>query len=219
MSIVKQQFHVQKRLINGANSRLLRSENRVLANLYGLHLPSEALSLEKKEIASFLSEAEGGLVYLVFEDSKPIPALVDEVARHPVSGEIQHVAFRRVNLRESVVSEVPIELVGENDVPNTTVVLVVDTVEIESLPTDIPDALHVDTSTLTTAGQSITFAQLGLPTGVSLTIDADRVDDPVVLLQEFKEEVEEQPVDEVVAETGVGETTSVDAQPTDASAS
>lgn len=202
MSNVKYQFHVQKRLIDGANLQVLRSQQLVPGNIYGLRQPSQAIALQLKEIASYLKDSEGGLVYLVAEDKSTTPALVDDVARHPVSGDLQHVVFRRVSLKEAVTSEVAIELVGENDVPETTVVQVVDSVEVESLPTDIPESLEVDISTLTEPGQVVTFAQLQLPKGVALVLEEERMADPVVLLQEFKEEVEEVVVEETQVEAG-----------------
>jgi large subunit ribosomal protein L25 len=88
----------------------------------------------------------------------------------------------------------------ENDVPNTTVVVVVDSVEVESLPTNIPESIEVDVSLLTEAGQVVMFSQLSLPEGVVLAMEEERLSEPVVILQEFKEEIEEEAVAEVLPE-------------------
>ena len=179
----------------------LRAQSLVPANLYGLGQPSQALSVEAKDAIAQLGHDEGGLIYLVFADKSEVPALIDEVQRHPVTQSIQHLVFRRVNLKVAVISEVEIKLVGKVDVPNATVVTVVDAVEIESLPANIPDEISVDISGLTEIGQSITFAQLVLPAETKLVIEENRLQEPVVLLQEVKEEVEA----EVTPETTSGE--------------
>lgn len=135
-------------------------------------------------------------------DSKnQVPALITNVDFDPKTNEVRHVSFRRVNLAEKVIVEVPIEIIGQADILDANVVQVMSEVEIEALPTDIPEKIEVDVSSLTEIGQSILLKDI-VPAGAKFTLNVseEELTGPVVIVQEVKEEVEPEPV--VVAEEG-----------------
>lgn len=199
-------FVVYPRTVMGKQVKQLRKAGRVPANVYGLKKDSESLELDAAVVQKQLAQhPDANLVYLQFADAttKPTPALLDVVEVHPLTGELQHIAFRRVSLTEKIAREVPIELVGEVDVPDATLVQVLDAVEVEALPADIPERFEVDVAQLAAVGDSITLSQLSFDTTkVTLMATEEELSQPVVLLQEVKEEVEEEPVD---VEAGAGE--------------
>lgn len=183
-------FHVKKRLIHQSFLNIARRNNEIPGNIYGLGQESVAITLSSSEFSKYAHDFAGGLVYLRLENEEDIPVLIDEIEKHPVSKQILHVVFRRVNLKKAVVSEVSIETVGKCEVSNATVVVVLDSVEVESLPANIPDMIEVDISVLTEVGQVISLNKLNLPKGVRLVAEEDSLDNPVVILQEFKEDDE-----------------------------
>ena len=196
-------FHVCIRPNTGTRAikKLLKTE--LAGNIYGISEQSTAVTVDKNGLKK-LYEAEGdtGLIYLQIDDQKKqVPVLIDEVQLHPVTGEPQHVVFRRVNLKETLTAEVPIELVGEVEAPGLTVVQVRNSLEVRALPTDFPESFEVDISALKEAGDAIIIADLSFDKSeveIIFTGDMDETA-PIVLLQEIVEEEEE--VDEEPPET------------------
>lgn len=207
----------EPRNVLGKKIASLRKDGWVPANLFGLHQPSLAIQVNGKEFNKQLAaNPDVNLVYVSVagESNSPTPALVDEVVMHPVTAGVQHIAFRRVSLKEKVTTEVPIELVGEVDVPETTVVQVLDEIEVEALPTNIPEKIEVNIESLKEAGDAILINQLVYDREkIALVATEEELTQPVVILQAVVEEVEEV-AEEVVesAEVEGGEKTGGDVE-------
>ena len=81
-----------------------------------------------------------GTQFLEISDSKQSrPTLVDEVQVDPVSGDVLHVTFKEVDLKQKIEAEVPIEVVGEFDVKEAVMVQVRNSIVVEALPVDLPE--------------------------------------------------------------------------------
>lgn len=210
-------FIANKRDLLGKKVAQLRRDGLIPANVYGVGKESEAVTINAKDFTKLYDEVgETGLVYLkIDEKNKEIPVLVGEVQYHPLSGELVHVSFKQVDLSEKISAQIPVETVGENSVPGSVVVVVKDEIEVEALPTDLPESFEVDISTLTEIGQSITFSDLNYDKSkVTLLIEAEELENPLVLLEEVKEEVEPEPTEaaEGEAEAPAAETPAEEAE-------
>lgn len=193
----KIQIHVSERTQKGTSSVRKVPKGLLVGNIYGNHQESTPILVDRKGFAKLYSEeGDTGLIYLELDENKShTPALIDDVQVNPVSGELQHVVFRRVNLKEKLNAMVPIELVGENNVPGANVIRVLSEIEVNALPTDLPESFEIDISTLKEIGDSITIADLDYDKSkVTIEFSGDNDETaPVVILQEVKEEVEEEP--------------------------
>ena len=93
-----------------------------------------------------------GLVDLRFEnDREPVKALVREMQVHPVSREILHVDLQRVSMAQKIRIDVPIVLTGKPEGVKTQGGILehnLRNIEIECLPTAIPEKIEVDVSAL-----------------------------------------------------------------------
>ncbi len=191
----KTHFHVEERNLSGANANQLRFQMKTPGNIYGLNQESQAIQMPKNDfLRLYAEEGDTGLIYLAVGDSKKeVPVLIDDVNYHPVTGVVQHVVFRRVNLKVVLKADVPVELTGENKIPDTNVLLVTDSIEVEALPSDIPEAFVIDIEKLTEVGQAITYVELEYDRSkVTIVFAGEETDEsPVALLQEVKEEVVE----------------------------
>lgn len=204
-------FSAQKRDLVGKKVAQLRRQGLIPANIYGVNKPSVSVTVNTKDFEKLYEEVgETGLVYLQVEGAKQdIPVLVDEVQYHPVSGEVAHAAFKQVDLSEKITAEIPVELIGENNVAGAVVVQVKDVIEVEALPTDLPENFQVDISTLTEIGQSISYDSLQFDKAkVTLLVEEEELTSPLVLLEEVKEEVEPEPA----AEAAEGEAATPEAE-------
>lgn len=200
-------FQVSERTALGKKVRFARRKGKLPANISGQGKKSQPILIDTKVISKHLSsEGESGLMYLVVGESKQqVPVLIEEVQYSPLSGELQHIAFRQVNLREKVTAEVPVEVIGEVSIPGATMVQVTDILEVEALPTDLPEVFEVDVSGLTQIGQTITAKDLKFDREkVTLMLSEEELESPLVLIQEVTEEVEAEPTD-AAAEVTEGE--------------
>ena len=135
---------------------------------------------------------QSGVGYLQVDKTQQLPAMIDEVQLNPVTDEPIHVSFQVVDLAEKVRAEIPVELTGKFELPEAVLVTVKDEVEVEALPTDLPEKFVIDVEQLTAVGQSITLADLVYDRSkVEIILGDDGLEEAVVLVQEVEEEPEE----------------------------
>jgi large subunit ribosomal protein L25 len=109
-------------------------------------------------------------------------ALIREVQRHPLSGQLLHVDFMRLLKGRRITVNVPVEIVGQAKSPGVKeggVVEHVREIEVETLPTNIPEKVVVDVSELT-LNSSIHIKDLAI-SDVEILLDPEEVVVSVVL--------------------------------------
>lgn len=174
-------IEVQPRETTGSRAaRRMRRGEMVPAVVYGgdrdplsIQVPRRALlDLFKKagsEHAVFLLKLAGS--------GKERHCMVREVESDPITRQVVHVDFQRIDLKVKVRVEVPIELTGvPTGVKNEAGVLdfVHRHVEVECLPTAIPQHLTADVSGLH-IGEHLEAKDLEMPEGVELLAEPERV--------------------------------------------
>ena len=105
------------------------------------------------------------------------PVLVHTLQKDPVSNQLLHIEFHQVDLKEKVHAKVPIELMG--DAPAVigklgVLLTLLDEVDVEALPMDLPEKLTVDVSILKEVNQEVMVGELTIPTGVTILTDKDQ---------------------------------------------
>lgn len=185
-----------KRTLLGKKTKSLRRQGIIPANIFGEVKESVAISVDAKELQGLLKHvSDTSIIYLQVEGEKDArPTLVDSMDTNPVSGQVLHVSFRQVNLKEAVTAAVPIELVGELDIVGATVVQVRDELEVEALPTDLPESFEIDLSKFTEIGQEVTVKDLHFDSSkVSVEAEEDTVLLQIQEEEQMAEVVEETP--------------------------
>ena len=127
------------RTITGRKVRQLRRDGIMPSSVYGHGMEPISIQVSDKEFEAIFAHAgESSLVDLVMGD-KTLPVLFRNPQYHPVTGMLSHIDCYKVNLKEKIVTMVPIEFVGESAAVKAGKVLVEVTneVEIEALPTDL----------------------------------------------------------------------------------
>jgi large subunit ribosomal protein L25 len=136
-------------------ARSLRRTGKVPGVIYGHHRQPEALAIDSGALNKVLIGISAGTTVLdVVVDGRPaVKALIREIQRDSVRpGEILHLDLYEVKADEKVTLSVPIHLIGIPDgVRNFGGVLdhVLRELEIEVLPTDIPEHVELDVNALT----------------------------------------------------------------------
>ena len=174
------QLAVEKRQVTGRKVKKLRTQGILPANIYGRGIKSLAVSLPLKDFAPVYEQAgETGLVEIkVKGETKVRPTLIHNLQLDPVSDRPLHADFFQVNLKEKVASSIPVELVGEAPAVAQNVGVLIQpltAIEVEALPTDLPDKFEVDISGLKQINDAIAVADLKVPTGVKIMVASQEI--------------------------------------------
>jgi large subunit ribosomal protein L25 len=145
-------------------ARRLRAAGQIPAAVYGEGEQPIAVSVNAKEIAQILRSEHGHntIFSLAIGDSTPTTVIIKDWYTDPVKGKLLHADLMRLSLTRVTRIKIHVDLVGEAyGVKNQAGVLEFDLreVEIECLPTDIPNNLQLDVSGLH-IGQHATVADL-----------------------------------------------------------
>jgi len=165
--MAKHSLKVTKRILVGRKVKKLRTQGLTPANIFGNKITSKNVSVETKPFQKiFTIVGESSLLYLEVEGEKePLPVFVRQITKNPVTGELYHIAFNQVNLKEKVTAPVPLIVFGKSPAEaekQGILVQQLDEVEIEGLPTDMPENIQVDVSVLDVVGSKIIVSDLKL---------------------------------------------------------
>jgi large subunit ribosomal protein L25 len=137
------------------HAKKLRRGGMIPAVVYGAETSPLPLEVEAKSFHALLRSGlgENVIVTLNIDDQKngDKKVLIREVQRDPVWGDILHVDFQQVSLTKKLTINVPVRLVGAPiGVQQDGGILqhVLRELELECLPTDIPEKIEVDVANL-----------------------------------------------------------------------
>jgi len=151
------------RKLTGRKVKYLRKEGIIPANIFGKDVKSVSIQVDKKEFKEvFKKVGETGIIELHLGDDLR-PSLVSDIAIHPATSDILHIDFKQVNLKERVTASIPVEIVGESPAEKGgigTVVLLLQELEVEALPTDLPEKFEIDALKLTDVDQVVKISDL-----------------------------------------------------------
>lgn len=155
----------QKRTVLGRKVKSLRREGLIPAHVFGHKIKTEHIQVVQNEFLKVFEKTGETVVIDLAVDGKKKPVLVKNVQVHPVSDQPLHIDFYQVNLSEKVRVDVPLEVVGEAPAAQKKIGLLltpVSELEIEALPTDIPEKIEVDVSALDEVGKEVKVKDLNV---------------------------------------------------------
>lgn len=169
---------VEKRKILGKNVKKLRREDILPANIYGKDIKSLSVQVPYKEFERVYKEAgETGLVDVEIAGEIK-PSLIHNLQQDYYNHRILHVDFYQVNLKEKVKTTVPIVVLGEARAVSDKLGLLLtplSQIEIEALPTDLPEKIEVQVEHLAAVNDQITVKDIKVPSGVTILTTPDQV--------------------------------------------
>ena len=161
----KHTLKAQPRKIIGRKIKSLRAQGFIPANVFGKDLKSHSLQIKAVDFNKLYKEVgESTLIYLeVAGEKENRPVMVHERAVHPVTDLVLHVDFHQVNLKEKTTANVAVKLTGESPAEKEKAgILVQQTseLEIEALPTDMPESIEVSVTSLAVEEDTILVKEL-----------------------------------------------------------
>lgn len=186
-------------------SRRLRATGRVPGVVYGADKAAQTVELDHQALLRQLKlEVFHASILDMTVDGGKEQVLLRDVQMHPWKPQVLHVDFQRVDKNRKIHMRVPLHFVNADICPGVkvgggVVQHVMNDIEIQCLPDDLPEFIEVDLTALQ-LGHSIHVAELALPEGVEATPKLKHDNPSVVTVQVPKEIVIEEEVAAPVTE-------------------
>jgi large subunit ribosomal protein L25 len=200
-----------ERTLKGKEVKRLRREGQTPGIIYGPVIPEPiSITLDARELERMYYGYGSNLLVDVQLDGQTYVVYMRNVTMDRLKRAPQHAEFYAPNLRNPIVANVPILLVGES--PNDRAVVTPGhaTLEIRGLPEQLPSGIEVDISGLTEFDDALYVRDIAVPDGIELLTDPEemvvKLSAPA-LITEAEEEAEatgEGAEDQVAAEAGEG---------------
>jgi large subunit ribosomal protein L25 len=173
------QLKAENRELLGKKVGRLRRSGILPATVYGHGVRPQSIQVESRAMRDALRQAGRTQLIDLMVDGQPArPVLIRQTTVDAKRDFITHVEFFQANLRETLSTHVPLHFVGESPAVKEGGILlhVLDRVDIESLPQDVPaGGLEVDVSQITEINGAIHAGDLPLSPGVVLLTSPDEV--------------------------------------------
>lgn len=182
------------REVIGKHVRHYRRNGQIPATIYGPEFTPISLFIGEAELRQVLAKAGGTHLIELHIGKEVIPALARAVQRHPIRGNLLHVDFYRVAMDRPIRAEVPILLVNESPAVASKEAIAIHplaSVEIETLPANLPPHVEVDMTQLTQIGDQLLVGDLKLPSSIKILTPLDEVVVKLDYAETLEPEVEE----------------------------
>lgn len=166
----------------------LRAAGQIPAVIYQKGEENELVQVKDLEFAHVYNKAGSSSLVDLVVDSDTKKVLIKEVQRHPYRNEVLHVDFQGVRMDEAVRLMVPVVLLHRDEIRVQPSILLqmIDEIEVECLPGDIPAQAEVDVENMQ-IGDVITIADLDVSKNEKVNVLVDE-NEPVASLNEPQEE-------------------------------
>ena len=182
-------------------SRRLRHQGKVPAIIYGAGREPRALMFDHNKVLRELENASFYSSILTIKvGDKSRAAIVKDIQRHPSKKQILHIDLQRIVEDEKIRMQIPIHYLGEEEAIGVKIgggsfSRLMTEIEVSCFPKDLPEFLEVDISELE-LDQMLYVSSISLPKGVEVSEILLEQDQAIVSIQEIKEIIEEEIIDE-----------------------
>ena len=204
MTMESETLALSQRSVLGKKVKRLRRQDITPAHMYGSGIEAQALQGDGAALRRLLPRVGTNIpvsVQVEGSDAENI-CFVREVQRHPVTEDVLHIDFIRVDVTQTISAEVPITLTGVAPATQQggTLLQPLTTLLVEALPMNIPASIEADVSRLDDFEKSIVVSDIAVAANVTVLTDNDefvaRVSPPRVEVDDFAAADDEEGVDE-----------------------
>ncbi len=208
------ELKAEKRQSTGkGESRSLRREGKIPAVLYGPDTQPVYFSINEHEFITLLKNAQSSqqLIKIDTGDGEQQAAMIKELQTKPVTEEILHIDFYKVDMNRKIRVRVPIIVKGKSIGVELGGLLQIvrRKLEVLCLPLEIPESIEIDITDLN-VGDSVHVEDISLQDDIEIQADVNFT--VITVLAPKKEEVveEEEEEEEGLEEEGAEEESSED---------
>lgn len=152
-----------------------RAAGQVPAVLYGEGGAATPIAVDPKKLVEIFRKSQDRNTILQLQlDGATVPAIVQEVQRHPVSRALLHVDFYKLSPGKSVTVKVPVAMVGKaaGVAVGGRARIITRELTVRCAYDRIPKTIDVDVTPLD-VGQFVRASQIPTAEGVSIVFDHD----------------------------------------------
>ena len=210
---------LDRRTVTGKKVRQLRRQGVIPVHLYGADIEPSNLQIDSRTLNRLLPQVGANIPVSIEVEDQEMENIcfVREVQRHPVTEEVIHVDFLRVDITRTVSAEVPLTLTGTSPAVTQmagTLLQNVQTLSIEALPMNMPAEIPIDISVLVDFDTTLLVGDVEVPGNVTVLNDPEdtmvRVAPPRLEVETFDDEELEE--GEVEGEEGAEEAEGADSE-------
>jgi len=199
-------------------ARVLRSQGRIPAVLYGPGREAAKLSVDTTDFEKLLKQGSVGrlLFNLAIEGDKPCPVMIKELQQKAVSEEFLHIDFYEVDMNRKISATVPVTVSGKSVGVEMGGILQIIRRELEvtCLPNAIPEVIDIDITELN-VGESVHVQEIPLGEGLEFPADVNFTVVTIGSPKAAEEEVEEEEIEGEEGEESEGEAEEAGAEAAD----
>ena len=209
------EIKLSNRSISGKKVANLRKDGIMPVHLYGGDGGPLSLQGDSAEINRLLPRVGLNIPVTVIVDNSESGEIcfVREVQRHPLTQDILHVDFLRVDVKSKITASVPIEVVGDSPAVRLlggTLIQNMQSINVEALPLSVPEKITVDITSIEDFESAIHISDISVEGDISITNPPDalvaRVAPPRIELEPVSDEAPEEAVGEIEGEQQDSET-------------
>lgn len=194
------ELKAQKREVTGKKVKRLRKEGKVPAVVFGAGKESQPLTLDLHEFERVYKGAGESTIIDLDISGKKETVLIADLQYDPV-GKLLHADLQRVAAGEVLTATVAIEPIDESPAVaegKGILLTLLDEVEVECFPQDLPSEIKVDISNLKEVDDVVAIKDLPIDKEKVKILDHEK-DEPVLKI-DYAEMQEEEEVEEKVSE-------------------
>ena len=185
-----QELRAQPREIKGKAVKTLRQRGFLPAVLYGQSTPAAGISVSYKDFEKVYKEVGESTLLKLDVAGSPHTVLIHDVAYDAMRGTPIHADFYAVRMDKALRVSVPIVFSGESPAVKNEggiLVRVVQELEVEALPADLPHELHADLARLDVLKSRILVKDILRSAKVKIIADGEEI---IALVDEPRSEEE-----------------------------
>ncbi|MEK7082348.1 MAG: 50S ribosomal protein L25 [Patescibacteria group bacterium] len=173
-----QELKAERREITGKAVKTLRQKGFLPAVLYGEGIGSQAISVSERAFVKVFAEAGESTLVNLDVGGSPHTVLIHDVSHDPLRGMPIHADFYAVRMDRALRVSVPIVFSGESPAVKNEggiLVKVVQELDVEAMPADLPHEISADLAALTAIDSRITVKDLPRGERVKIIAPPDEI--------------------------------------------
>ena len=167
------------RKILGKKIKAIRREGQIPAILYGRKFTSAPLTLSAREFVDIAVGAREATIINLEVPSQPrVKVLIRDIQRDPVTDNIVHVDFYKLDMKQEIQTDIPLEFIGTAPAVEElegNLITNKDSIKAECLPDRLVSKIEVDVSALKTFEDLIHVGDLNITEGIKVLDDKEDV--------------------------------------------
>lgn len=190
--------------------KYIRKEKMVPGVVYSKGVDTKQLKVDSIDFGKLFRIVGTSSIMELDLDGEIVPVIVKQVQRHPVKGDVVHIDFQRIDMKQKLKITVPVYLLNRDSIKLQPSVLMqmLDEIEIECLPGDIPERVGIDVSNMDfTTPLFVKDLEIVDDEDVEILTDLESIictlNEPME--EEEEEEIEEEEIDESAEVPVIGE--------------